>query len=85
MPIYTYKCNNCKHEFEDNRKIDDRFWNDPCPNCEVDAYGNISLIIKQSPKIVRESGDVLSKTDSSFRENMRRIKKHHPRNTIKVK
>jgi len=83
MPIYNYKCKNCNHEFEESRKIDNRHWKEPCPNCGLNEDSLVSIVISSS-KIIRESGDFHSKTDQGFRDNLNRMKKHHPRNTIKT-
>jgi putative FmdB family regulatory protein len=81
MPTYNYKCQCCSHEFEEHRKIDQRMI-EICPNCG--KIGNVKIVIKTTPRVVREHGEVHSKTDSAFRDNLKRIKKHHPRNSIKV-
>lgn len=84
MPLYNYHCNECGHDFEKMAKISDRFepTNDQCPRCFSTA-GNIALVVN-APKIVREHGDVRSKTSSTFRDNMKRIKELHPRNRIET-
>lgn len=83
MPIYNYHCNKCGHEFEGRKSIEDRHWNDPCPSCGTTDEGTVSIKIGVS-KIVREHGDVHSKTDMAFRDNLKRIKQHNPRSNIKV-
>ena len=82
MPIYDYACSVCKAEFEENRKISERFWKDPCPSCGADG-DSVALIIK-SPRIVRGVGGLYSKLDVDFKSNLKRIKEKVPNSTIKV-
>ena len=82
MPIYDYQCSECGYEFEKLKKISERHWNQPCPNCNSKNQ-TVSLVIK-SPLIVSEVGDIINKASDGFKDNLNRIKKHHPRNTIKT-
>lgn len=34
MPLFTYKCSGCNHEFEDIVKYDDRNTKRKCPKCK---------------------------------------------------
>jgi len=82
MPTYNYKCSKCEHEFEKIKRIADRFWNEPCPNCGANEE-SIALV-PVSPRLVTSVGSIYSKTDGAFKDNLERMKKHHPRNTIKT-
>ena len=83
MPLYSYHCAHCGHDFEQSEMIANRFdpTNKPCPRCNTEEV--IALVIK-SPRIVTGVGDVRSKTSQTFRDNMDRIKKLHPRNRIET-
>jgi len=82
MPIYQYSCPSCGKDFEEHRKIADRFWNDPCPLCG--SSEPIALVVT-SPKIVAGVGDnLISKTESRFKDKLEAIKKHHPNSTIRT-
>ena len=79
MPIYNYQCKSCKTEFEKMKPMSDRAWIDPCPSCgESDC---VEIIIK-SPRIVTGVGNLHSKIDSDFRDNLNRMKKFWKNSTI---
>lgn len=82
MPIYNYRCEKCQFEFEEIRTIANRRWTDPCPKCGIE--NTIDLILTASPKIVSSVGTPHSKTDSGFRDNLKRIKKFWKRSTINI-
>jgi len=51
MPIYSYKCNNCEHEFD----IRQRMSEDPltiCPNCD----GEIRRVVNSVGVVFKGSG-----------------------------
>jgi putative FmdB family regulatory protein len=83
MPTYNYKCKSCGHQFEDFRKISNRIWDKDCPNCGKEK-DQIELTLFEAPKIVSAVRSVYSRTDQTFRDKLNSIKKHYPRNTIKV-
>lgn len=78
MPLYNYHCS-CGHDFEAMKPIAERFWTDPCPSCGS-SDENIALVI-HSPRLVSNTGDFLTRTDQDFRDNLKRIKEKHPRQT----
>lgn len=47
--IYEYKCNNCGHTFEENKKVDERDepCKKPCEKCE--ANNSIEKVIGATP------------------------------------
>ena len=50
MPIYQYKCNNCKLEFEEKNKFSDSI-SVKCPNCDSIArkiFAPVPIIYKGS-------------------------------------
>lgn len=81
MPIYNYQCKLCSHEFEQMKSISNRVWSDPCPSCG--ELGHVDIIIK-SPRIVSGVGNLHSKTDSDFRDNLNRMKSFWKNSTIKT-
>lgn len=51
MPIYTYRCNNCEHQFDIRQRMSD----DPltvCPNCD----GSIRRIVTSVGVVFKGSG-----------------------------
>lgn len=74
MPLYSYKCGGCDHEFSEVLKIDDRRapTEAPCPNCA--EAGKIEMVIS-SPRIVSGVGNLHSKTSGNFRDRLKEIKK----------
>lgn len=79
MPLYSYVCKNCNSTFDKMKRISERYWTDSCPSCG--ETGCVDIVIT-SPMIVSDVGDLYSKTDSAFRENLNRIKKHNKNSTI---
>ena len=72
MPVYSYKCKECDHEFEEEHKVDARNvprYN-PCPNC-----GTSDKIILTIKKI--NVGDSIAmgrtKPPIEFRERLKQI------------
>ena len=49
MPIYEYRCENCKNEFEELVSFSEREHpvNDPCPSCGKDGKENIRIKISK--------------------------------------
>lgn len=82
MPIYNYQCHVCEHAFEENRKISERFWDEQCPQCGAEKEA-VTLLVS-APKIVTGVRDVHARTDSDFRDNLKRIKKYNPGSKINV-
>lgn len=83
MPLYSYHCNHCGADFDQSKSISERFspTAEPCPTCQ--SVDSIALVVT-NPRIVTGVGDVRSKTSQTFRDNMDRIKKLHPRNRIET-
>lgn len=73
MPLYSYKCGACEHEFSDVLKVDDRKrpCEEPCPNC---FNGQVDMVIS-SPRIVSGVGDFRMKTSFNFRDRLKEIHK----------
>jgi putative FmdB family regulatory protein len=83
MPLYQYHCSKCESDFEQIKPIADRFWTEECPECSADSEF-VALVINSAPTLVAGVGTHYSRTSDGFRDNLERIKKHHPRNTIKT-
>ena len=80
MPLYSYRCHECEHEFEDMRRVDDRLIpeSEPCPSCSTSGVRvalNASMWVDAYKLgLVKPKGD--------FVERMTGIKKKTPKNTI---
>lgn len=84
MPFYDYMCSKCEHTFEEMLKISERSkpCKKACPNCG--AKKSVQQVILQAPAAcdpirVGKAG----KVDSGFREVISKIKKAHPRNSMR--
>ena len=81
MPIYDYKCDDCKDVFTKIRKIAER--NDPstCPSCR----GSHVYIRVGAPALMKNgTGGILSKTDNGWKDTLKTIKKNNPLGNIDV-
>jgi putative FmdB family regulatory protein len=74
MPLYSYGCENCDHEFYDVKKIEDRDQplGEPCPNCGV--TGGVQRRLT-SARIVSGVGDFRRHVPDVFKDRLREIKK----------
>jgi putative FmdB family regulatory protein len=74
MPLYSYKCGSCGHEFSEVLKIDDRKTpcESNCPDCET--QGQIEMVVS-SPRIVAGVGNLHSKVSNNFRDRLKEIHK----------
>lgn len=56
MPLYSYACNNCGHQWEESRKYEDRDYplSEPCPECEEEneIYRTYRMNIADSGRAV---------------------------------
>lgn len=77
MPTYTYHCGACGVDFERILKVDDRKQpeQENCPECETKA---VQLTISGSFTTIDPYRLGRHKPDTSFTEQIQRIKKHHP-------
>ena len=84
MPFYDYICADCDHRFEEFLPMADRGkpCKKPCPNCN--KKGTVEQTLTKAPAAcdpirVGKAG----KVDNGFREVMSKIKKAHPRHSMK--
>jgi putative FmdB family regulatory protein len=54
MPNYVYKCKKCQFEWDDTKKIEERYETN-CPNCGPECIGkkNIEIIPQLSNFIIK--------------------------------
>ncbi len=67
MPIYTYRCNNCDHEFDTRQRFTDKPLT-KCPNCDGDlrrVVGNVGVVFKGSGFYVTDNRGAKSTSTSS--------------------
>jgi len=71
---YTYKCEDCKHTWEEKLPIADRNKpiESPCPECG--KKGKISRVFEM-PALVSTSPDILKKAGSGWNDVLKKIKK----------
>jgi putative FmdB family regulatory protein len=84
MPFYDYRCSKCSHQFEEFLSIADRKkpCKKPCPKCSVS--GTVEQTITSAPAAcdpIRVG--TAGKVDNGFKEVISKIKKAHPRNSIR--
>lgn len=84
MPFYDYRCLKCDFEFEESLRISDhkKPTKSPCPFCR--AKGAVKQVILQAPAAcdpIRVG--TAGKANSGFKEVISKIKKAHPRNTMR--
>jgi len=74
MPLYSYGCENCGHEFDDVKSINDRDQplGEPCPECG--DTGGVQRKLS-SARIVSGVGDFRAKVPDVFKDRLREIKK----------
>lgn len=84
MPFYDYRCNKCDYLFEQFHRVAARIkpTKKPCPQCK--KRGSVSQVILSPPSACDpiRVGSV-SKADGGFREVISKIKKAHPRNSMR--
>ena len=84
MPFYDYRCTKCNHRFEQFLPMADhkKPCKSPCPECN--AKGTVEQTLTSAPAAcdpirVGKAG----KVDNGFREVISKIKKAHPRNSMR--
>ena len=82
MPIYCYHCTECKHEFEETKKLADYEvpCKNPCPNCQ--SPETVHIVPQACGLSFR--GEVRRKPPGHFNDKLKEIKKKHPGNKINV-
>lgn len=85
MPLYTYKCEHCAHEFEAVLKIAEMHQpvQSPCPKCGVE--GHVQKTILGAPSIGDPVRLGLIKPDSGFKEVMQKIHAANPGSNLNSK
>jgi len=78
MPIYTFQCQKCGHEFEEQLLISDidEPLNKPCPECK--KRKSLKRVISVDPaRIIFDSSRLMgiSKPQAAFRSRMKDIHK----------
>ena len=74
MPLYSYKCEACEHEFDEVLPIDQREnpTKEACPVCATPGTVHKTL---STPRIVSGVGDFRRKVPDFFKDRLREIKK----------
>lgn len=74
MPLYGYKCEECDHEFDDFKPINDRDQplGEACPSCGT--VGKVERTLA-SARIVSGVGDFRRQVPDVFKDRLREIKK----------
>ena len=71
MPVYTYRCENCEHEFDKHQGFDDKPLKS-CPNCKKRklnrVYKPARVMFKGSGYYVTDNRSKTSKTSKPNRE-----------------
>jgi putative FmdB family regulatory protein len=85
MPIYSYQCKHCTHEFETVLKIADMHLpsSQPCPKCGVE--GQVIKTITGAPNLGDPVRLGLRKTDAGFKEVMQKIHSNNPGSNLNIK
>jgi putative FmdB family regulatory protein len=52
MPLYTYKCDVCGHEFDEIMKMDDRDVAPPCKLCKKESHRKIAVPFSHTTKVM---------------------------------
>jgi putative FmdB family regulatory protein len=83
MPNYDYRCKLCDHTFEDFLRMADRKkpCKKPCPKCGKTKC--IEQYIGSAPAACDPVRIGVRKPDSGFKEVISKIKRAHPRNTMR--
>lgn len=72
MPLYTYRCNNCNHEFEARQRMSDDPLTD-CPVCEGDVrrvVSSVGVVFKGSGFYVTDNrGKAKNSTPTAKRDD----------------
>lgn len=68
MPVYAYRCKDCKHEFEEMHAIDDDTLID-CPECESE---NVERLINSAPTIAGGMSTPAGTSRGATHEELRR-------------
>ena len=70
MPVYTYHCNSCEHEFDQHQSFSD----DPlesCPNCQAQA---LHKVYKPARVVFKGSGYYVTDNRSSKKPSLNNAK-----------
>lgn len=82
MPFYDYMCKACDHRFEVFLKMDDR--NKPCKSaCPKCKKKQVKQYIPSSPSVIDPVRLGIRRPDAGFKEVVSKIKKAHPRHTMR--
>lgn len=83
MPFYDYRCKECEHTFEEFFRMAERSkpCKQPCPKCGKKKC--VEQYIASAPAVCDPVRVGVRKPDSGFREVISKIKKAHPRNTMR--
>lgn len=82
MPFYDYMCQACDHRFEVFLPMKDRSkpCKSACPNCKK---RKVKQYIPSAPPVIDPVRLGVRKVDSGFKEVVSKIKKAHPRHTMR--
>ena len=85
MPLYSYKCNHCSHEFETVLKIAEMHQpsQEPCPSCGL--TGHVIKTILGAPSLGDSVRLGIRKPDQGFKEVMQKIHANNPGSNLNTK
>ena len=85
MPLYSYTCDACNHNFEQSLKIAEMHQPiaDPCPSCK--AEGQVRKTITGAPSLGDPVRLGVKKTDDGFREVLSKIHESQPKSNLNQK
>jgi hypothetical protein len=83
MPIYDYKCSKCGHTFDEMLRIADmeKPCKTPCPKCK--AKKSVEIVVGAPAACDPIRVGSVGKVDNGFKEVISKIKKAHPRNSMR--
>jgi putative FmdB family regulatory protein len=85
MPLYSYRCEACKHEFEQVLKIAEMHLpsSAPCPSCGVE--GQVLKTITGAPSLGDPVRLGIRRPDNGFKEVMQKIHDANPKSNLRDK